>query len=156
MKPQGPVLCRVESVLLPKRTTPGGYEYHTCQLLNGSLAPIASNQFTYDGLKCQLAAEDRWEKDGAKKLEFGINGIVLSAVITDRLGIERVVLFDNNSHHGQALRGLMAYVMQLGELGTHEAMKEVRRLRQLLADQKALSKKLSEKLQAASVQLKQN
>ena len=156
MSELAPVLCRIACVLLPHKTTPTGYEYHTCQLINGYMTLIDGNDFTYNGIKCQLAYEDKWVIGHDLKHEFEIDGIVLSAVITDRLGIERMVLFNNNRHDGQAFRDLITYATELGSLGTHEAMKEVRRLRQLLTDQKALSKKLSEKLQTASAQLKQN
>jgi len=90
---------------------------------------VPDNALEWNGVKCRLATRDGWETGGDAKKEFGIDGIVLVAYITDSKGKERKVLFDNKIHNGQAWIKLMDYVREVQKIGSHQLMEKAKQLR---------------------------
>ena len=126
-------LCYIESEIQPLRTTRTyKFEYHTCIVLDTKRQPVEGNSFSFQGTNCHLEAVDSLTFDSKLKYEFGINGTVLVAHITDLLGHVRKVLFDNVHHNGNAFRQLLEYSKDLSKFGTHDAMKEIWDLNRLL------------------------
>jgi hypothetical protein len=118
----------IETCLLPERTTRSGWQYYTSYLQDSKRQRVPDNLLEWNGVRCHLNERDGWTSDKDKK-DFGINGIVLVASITDALGKECRVLFDNNRHDGQAWKQLMEYIRDVQSLGSHRDVEEARRLR---------------------------
>ena len=146
---KSPTSYFVETLLIPARTTATGYEYYSCQLQDVKRQPIESNSFEFEGVRCRLEERDQWDTDNDRKREFGIDGIVLVCHITDLLGVERRVPFNNNRHDGTAWVELMAYLREVKLFGTHEAMKEVFQLRSELRKIRKHNEELREKVRKA-------
>ena len=90
---------------------------------------VPGNLIDWHGIKCRVEEKDGWSYDLEDKKEFGIDGIVLVAHISDIKGKERKILFNNNRHDSQAWKQLMEYLRDVLALGTHRAVKAARALR---------------------------
>ena len=146
----------VETLLLPQKTTPFGYQYYTCKLLDAARQPIDNNTFDWQGICCRLESKDVWASrrtDSTKADAVDeVDGIALCGHVTDLLGSERRVLFNNNAHNEEALRGFMNYVLEVRRFGANEAMREIWELRRQVVKQQGWREELKEKLLKAENQ----
>lgn len=126
-----PTLYYIETCLIPEKTTEYSYEYYTSFVQDNQRQRVPDNVIEWNGVKCQLNTRDDWEIGYAEKEEFGINGIVLVAHITDSKGKKRKVLFDNNIHNGQAWVKLMDYVREVQKTGSHQLVDKAKQLRMM-------------------------
>ncbi|MCR5886686.1 hypothetical protein LRS06_02625 [Hymenobacter sp. J193] len=90
---------------------------------------VPGNILEWNGIKCRLEEHDGWSIDSEDKKEFGIDGTVLVAHITDTKGKVRRMLFDNRVKNGQAWKDLMEYVRDLHGVGTHRTVALARQKR---------------------------
>lgn len=90
---------------------------------------VPENIIDWYGIKCRVEEKDSWNIEIEDKKEFGIDGIVLVAHITDVKGKVRKLFFPNTRHDGEAWKQLMEYLRDLRALGTHRSVKAARALR---------------------------
>ncbi|MFD2785595.1 hypothetical protein [Hymenobacter rubripertinctus] len=118
----------IETALIPEKTTPNGWQYYTSFVQNNDRQRVADNVLDWNGIRCRIEERDGWASD-TEKSEFGVDGIVLRAFISDSKGIEKKFLFENNSHDGQAWMLLMAYIRDLFLAKNHKTVALMRNLR---------------------------
>ena len=118
----------VETALIPEKTTPKGWIYYTSFIQNSDKQRVADNTLDWNGIRCRIEERDGWASD-TEKSEFGVDGIIVRAFISDLKGIEKKFLFENNSHNGQAWILLMAYIRDLFSAKSHNNVVPMRNLR---------------------------
>ncbi|TVT39204.1 hypothetical protein FNT36_16220 [Hymenobacter setariae] len=119
----------IETVLIPEKTTLVlKREYYTAYLQDPERQRVTGNVLEWQGIRCRIEERDGWASDSDKK-DFGLEGIVLIAHITDRRNRQERLLFTNNWHDGAAWNQLMAYVRDLAGVERHEHIFEARQLR---------------------------
>ena len=115
-------LCFIIECLFHEKTNSQMNSYYMNYLRNDKNIKIKDNTINWKGLKCKIIELERW--DVIIKPNF--QGLALKTLITDMLGNELKVNFDNSSHDGSAFKKLFTYLTELNQFSTHRSVEVIR------------------------------
>lgn len=108
------VLFIIKSELLPFSSGKVN-DFFSNTFFNSELELLKDNSFEYYGIKCKVAAIEKWGPIVSTSCT-----VLLNTFITDKEGNGKKIHFNNITHNGTGFKELFKYIKELNTFNTHK------------------------------------